>query len=406
MIKKKHFIIFSVTLLFFLSGVSLSILNQYVPFDYLYRSYIKREFAINPQVEIREDKQYQITYWYYPIFKALPGGEELENEIKGLIDEKIRNSYPNFSIKFEELSFIDGRDKLREALQEGRGPDLYMNLSNDFLLDSEYQIPLNGFLTASERELFAKINPSYSGNNYWVWPFSIYKQQWVLNSKLDNDGSKELYELLERKPDIKLALNFYDPLLLRQLLTLKGLEIFELEKDLSTAASMKVLDDVFSLIHDWRQRDLFIEDGIEIEYRFLKLFFEYQGKLIIGPLNFRLAERLKEISEDNQLTFFDLDNQIQLNNIVLFRQKKYQGDDHSKAVIETAREISRILASFSENYSELKGVFNEADQLSKEGLLMGIEPEAYNYWKNDLQEIWLDFWKRGISPQQVVNLLY
>jgi len=105
--------------------------------------------------------------------------------------------------------------------------------------------------------------------------------------------------------------------------------------------------------------------------------------------------------------YLKLDNLVQTYYLNIFRQKKYKGDDHTRAVMEVARIISQQTAPvFAENLGLKKAysIQGEGESLSTREMLV-ISPEYKEYWEGVLFPAWLEFWENELTPQEVMNRL-
>lgn len=390
-----------IILIFLLAGLGLNILNKFYTVGYIYDLLFKREFAVNPRVEIDPEKKYTVRIWYYPIYrttKMAQGEKSYFQEIARGIQEK----YPNIQLKIRELNFLDGHQELLESIKKGEPPDIYWNISGDSLLDQELQLPVDPYITEQQEGFFTvnweEINRD---NHLWALPFLIQEQYWVTNED-DNvfQASSGFIKSISALDTARLALNTADETLLRQLLTLKGLKEISLEGGDVDEDTYKTLKEVYEIMHSMREKGVFVSSSKNIDDDFLKNFFS-KKPVLIGPVNPYLACFLSENTNGHRVM---LDNLIKEYSLTILRQKDYQGHDHSKAVMLTALHMVTSGTEMITEILPLKAAYQRDSAEKREYVkLLEISPEDREYWRGVILPAWQDFWQNDLLPVEVMD---
>ncbi|MFW5982251.1 MAG: hypothetical protein ACOCQO_03475 [Halanaerobiaceae bacterium] len=405
---RKKYGFFILIFIILLAGSLVTLLNYFYSFDYLYNSLIKRDFAINPRVEIVSEKEYLVKIWHYPFYRNI--NERDEKEFFKLLQEEVSDIYPNIKLVVGELSYSSGHDEMKNAIKEGNPPDIYFNLTNYDFIDEELQIAVSPYINDQEKKYFYSINWNKISHRdkLWGWPVLVDRQKW-LTTKASNINFTEtnFLEQISNLDNNYLHLNYNDEILLKQLIPLVGLDTFKLEKDGKLDIdSYRALEDIFYFIEYLREQGIIAKDIENMPDKFIKSFMEGNAQ-IIGPINPYLNYYfVKNRGSSVKAIYLDrLKKNYYLN---VFRQKKYQGDDHSKAVMEVARiftqNLSRILAeelgmqaAYMSDIST--GVFPQVQTVIE------IGPEVRDYWEEELMPLWLQFWQEELSAEDVMKKL-
>jgi multiple sugar transport system substrate-binding protein len=405
---KRKYGILVIILLFLISGLVVGLINRFYSFEYLYNLLIKREFAINPKVEVVPEKRYQVRIWYYPFFRTINNRDEKEFFREVLRD--LQDYYPNISIKVRELSFLDGYEELLKAIEEETPPDIYLNFTPDSLINPEWQIAVDPYVSALEKEGFytvewEKINAS---NHLWGWPFLIQEQSWISNEELSIDGRKNFLDEITQLRKETLLFNYADLTLLRQLLTLNGLDKIIIRDNQLLPDTKIKLREVFNIAHNMRKNQHFACPSTEMEGNFLKLLFE-KKPIVAGPVNPYLEYFL--MKKERGFYRIPVEDLVQVYTLSVFRQRNYKGDDHSRAVMEVARLMSERQAVNLAEEIGLKPAYRNGvtaiesanDTLTAVKKILEIYPEEREYWEEVITRAWLDFWEKGLTPEEVMS---
>ncbi|SJZ56956.1 ABC transporter substrate-binding protein [Selenihalanaerobacter shriftii] len=337
-----------------------------------YLSYKDQQgFTIDPKVELVADKEYQITYWDYPLFIGQ------DAEYKKFLQETItefNDMYPNIKVKYELLSFIEGRNKLKKRLTEGKPPDIYNDLFGTKLISEEYQIPVNIFFAENEIEDYNQLGTSAFTYDQKVWglPNWLLPQVWVGNRKLLTKTDLDLSRVKEKgwpwetfyqtAKEIKglnkkscIIFNPYNSELFYQLLSMNDSQEL-VSKEGKLLLTEKNLKGTFEYLDDLRSHKVFYEEPEEMNKKLLPYF--WQGRAgVIAPVNLWLLNNLyqRDKKEKNvELTLLPIPTNdpevskvpLKVRGLVLFRQEEYKGDDHTKAVYKFAKFLNQQKSLF------------------------------------------------------------
>ena len=382
----KKVLVFIIVIMILL-GAGFRLLTERFSPQYLYHRFLGGEFYVNPRAEIDTASEYIIEIWYYPFYRMISNrGEE---ELLDNIEKELQKEYPNINFKYKRLNFLTGEQKLKEKLGKGSPPDIYINFGIDQYISPGLQIPIEDYISSEEKENYFLGNEL--AGHFWGWPFLIDEVVWVNNSLDMEEGmitEEKFAYIAENNYTSNFILNFYDENLLRQLLSVYGYEgniTFEddfLSLDFFEVMS-KIINDM-SLLNDKKIVNMYDVDEM------LKGFFEEENT-IIGPINPWLRTFIKR--ENDELTYLKLNNRIQLYTLNVFRQQPYQGHDHTRAVMETAKFIST-------NYSdEIADVLGLEAGYQKEGfteknakIIPGVYPEDQELWEEKILSFWIEMW--------------
>lgn len=124
-------------------------------------------------------KTYTLKVWNYPHYK------EYEAFLKGQI-AAFQQQYPNIKVEHELLTWSEGDQKINVAVNAGDPPDVLFTTLNPTLINTGLAVPVDPFLTAADREdleAAALKNGRYQGQ-HWLWPTWISVQTWGGNRQL------------------------------------------------------------------------------------------------------------------------------------------------------------------------------------------------------------------------------
>ncbi|NLM97168.1 MAG: hypothetical protein GX175_06120 [Halanaerobiaceae bacterium] len=407
--------LFIAVFIILLAGFIVTLLNKYYTLDYLYNSLIKRDFAVNPRVDVNPDRVYEVRIWYFPFGRTIDGLDEKEffRELKRVL----QLSYPNIRLFTGKVDFATGHKKLMEAIEEGVPPDIFFNLSDDFLINEKLQLPVSPYILDLEKESYYTVNWNRISHRdrLWGWPVYVQEQSWIA-SKAANTGKYSLLAFGQKLAHLKensLLLNYYDDTLLKQLLTLTGIDTFKVENGHLDIDTYRALEEVFEGLYSLREKKILYKGPDEAPDIFLKELME--GKeVVIGPVNPYLKKFI-----DNKLKgkieYLKLDNLVQTYYLNIFRQKKYKGDDHTRAVMEVARILSQQTAPAFAEKMGLKRAYSVQEEREGKGQVEGevspvreilvIHPDYKEYWEGVLFPAWLEFWESELTPEEVMDRL-
>ncbi|MFW6287305.1 MAG: hypothetical protein ACOC2J_00980, partial [bacterium] len=99
-----------------------------------------------------------------------------------------------------------------------------------------------------------------------------------------------------------------------------------------------------------------------------------------------------------------LDNIVKTYSLNIFRQRRYQGDDHSRAVMETARIISEKMSSILAEELNMSTAYLaglESEKVNAREMIK-IGPSYKDYWNEKIIPAWHQFWEEELSPEEVM----
>ncbi len=397
-----------ICILCLLAGILFSVINDYYPLTYLFNIIIDKGIQINPEAEINPEREYVIDIWYYPIYRTIKS----ENKIEDLfikIKKDINSRYTNINLRFKKLSFINGSKKLKEALKKGNPPDIYFNIYIDGFLNKKYQIPVEWYIDEQEKEGYYTVNWDNINreNHLWGFPFLVSKQVWIANSKIKNNfaDEKQLLKYLSQIENKKIFFNIYDENLLRQLLSIFGLKDFKVIDGELNKETKKCLKEMYNYLYTLRKKDLVV---CAVNGSMLKKLSN-EKNIIAGPVNPWMYQFIK--TNNIAKNKMSLINRIKVYSLNIFRQKNYRGDDHTKAVMEVAKYISKeysdkVAAELKINpgYSVTPEFIKEYGKTSVE--ILRLTPLEQQYWQENIIPVWIDFWEENLTVEDLqTNLL-
>jgi len=397
-----------ICILCLLAGILFSVINDYYPLTYLFNIIIDKGIQINPEAEINPEREYVIDIWYYPIYRTIKS----ENKIEDLfikIKKDINSRYTNINLRFKKLSFINGSKKLKEALKKGNPPDIYFNIYIDGFLNKKYQIPVEWYIDEQEKEGYYTVNWDNINreNHLWGFPFLVSKQVWIANSKIKNNfaDEKQLLKYLSQIENKKIFFNIYDENLLRQLLSIFGLKDFKVIDGELNKETKKCLKEMYNYLYTLRKKDLVV---CAVNGSMLKKLSN-EKNIIAGPVNPWMYQFIK--TNNIAKNKMSLINRIKVYSLNIFRQKNYRGDDHTKAVMEVAKYISKeysdkVAAELKINpgYSVTPEFIKEYGNTSVK--ILRLTPLEQQYWQENIIPVWIDFWEENLTVEDLqTNLL-
>ncbi|MGH2562657.1 MAG: ABC transporter substrate-binding protein [Thermomicrobiales bacterium] len=124
-----------------------------------------------------------LTFWTW--FQ----GDNYETNLQHFIDT-FREANPNVEIKYEELTWEEGSQKVTVQLAAGEPPDTMFAYFNPTWIDTGYMMPVDEYLTEEEKADFGDTLQYYTYDGK-LMGFPIWKQMWNVS------GNQELLEEAE-----------------------------------------------------------------------------------------------------------------------------------------------------------------------------------------------------------------
>jgi multiple sugar transport system substrate-binding protein len=410
----------------------------------------QQSFKIDPKVQLASDEEYQITYWDYPLF--IGQDEDYEEFLQEAIAE-FNDMYPNIKVNYELLSFIEGRNKLKENISKGTPPDIYNDIFGERLLSKELQVPIGIFFKEGEIDEYNQLALKAFSYKQKVWglPNWLMPQVWVGNqrllaktnldlNKIENQGwpwenfYQTAREIKELSKNSCIVFNPYNPKLFYELLSMNDSQEL-VSKDGELLLTAKNLKETFDFLDDLRSHKVFYEEPEEMNKKLLPYFWEGKAGVIAPVNNYLLNNLYQRQAKENkvELTLLPIPTNdpaekkvpLKVGGLLLFRQEEYQGDKHTKAVYKFAEFINQQKSLFiAKNLNLLPAYLPLASHWSKEvelkdnikkQLLKYIERGDYKKlsgFKNleleleirkIISENYESFWLEGKSIPEVVD---
>ncbi|MFW6389934.1 MAG: hypothetical protein ACOCZT_02340 [Halanaerobiales bacterium] len=396
---RKKYGIFIIILIFVLSGLLVKIISQYYSFEYLYKNFIKREFSINPRVEILPEKDYKIRIWYYPFFRNIVNNDEKIFFEK--LQFRLQQTYPNIKIIVGKLNYRDGQQRLIKSLNKGNPPDIYLNMTENIRIDHQYSVSVEPYLSREKKKDFNIVGSDLK--TYHSWPFLVHRMGIIFNEKhYPPDENQNLFELIDGMKKEKVVFNTADEKLLKILLTLEGITELSCVDGKLDEEFYKNLHEIFQWLYLLKKDRKYTGNSVEMDDKFLKYFLEEKAFLML-PVNIYLENYL--LKKDYKK--YNIENLAKIYKMDIYRQQDYKGDDHTRAVMEVARIISEVQADELAKQLSLETAFKNKkvgqQEKSKVKPLISIKPENLDYWQNKILPAWSAFWEEGLTPEEVMK---
>ena len=403
--KKYGIIIFILILL--VAGTGISVLIYFYPFDIINHFLFRQNFSLDPDIELDPEKKYNITLWYPPIYRTVPPSEEKE-DIMGIIKEEVEKVYPNIDLQPEKVDFLNYSDKMNKAIEAGKPPDIYFNINDDACLSKAYQVPVERYLSDEELAGFYTVDWEEiirKNQHLWGWPVLVHDQGWLGNFNFEiKNGISNQYQVNNISQNYKsgVILNYYDETLLRQLLSMKGIEYLPMGRTGLTDTFYKAFKEI-----------LFWADTIRGKYHInnrkteemIREFMSDEKKVIIGPANIWLEYFLT----NKRKTYTDLVFKGQIKNywLSVFFQKGKKSSEQVKAAMEVGKYISKNFSQEMAAKLNVKpGYQLESDNRNDmicSNQIMQVPVEYRKIWEEKIWQAWLDFWEEGLNPEEIIT---
>ncbi|SNY05921.1 multiple sugar transport system substrate-binding protein [Orenia metallireducens] len=405
-----------------------------------------KPFAIDPEVMINPNKEYNISYWDYDL---LIGQSEDYNQFLQQTIEEFSNIYPNIKITYQLLPFSTGEQKLRAAVELGTPPDIYDDIFSSRLISEELQIPVNLLFGEGDQARYKQLGISAltHDNKIWGLPNWLIPQIWVGNQRILNrakiDLAKiksqgwswdEFYQSAIKVKDLDdksyIVFNPYNTDIFYQLLD--NIDENNLLSPDGGSFNRKSLVAIFTFLDRLRKEKVFPRKINKMNKRLIAGFWKGEAG-IIAPVNIFLLNNL--LKRDLKERYIDITllpvpsnstkhrAPIKVTSLLLFRQKEYQGDDHSKAVYQFAKFINQEKSLYLAEklrvvpaYLPLQSIWQERVNLNnqlKEEMLSHVDRGIYgritsNYsleeeLKDIIDKYYQEFWLKTLSVDRVVD---
>ncbi len=395
---QKKYGLYVFLILFFIAGTGIGILNYFYPFSFINNILFKYNYSLDPSVEIDPEKNYEIEFWYPPIFRTIPSiyeeeqAKELEKRMKN-IKMKIKDDYPNIDLKLVEVSFLEWKDKLNESFDTGNPPDILFSIDYDHYLNEKYQIPVERYIQKNERKNYFTIDwkdIEKRGGHLWIIPVSYQEQAWLSHDGFTFKKSEiDKFISYENFSEGKIAFYYESELLLRQLFNFKRSNSAYNSNEGLTANSVDNLNYIFNWLKSLQNEGIIFDNQSNAISSFQKGEVE-----VLAPVNPWL-----EYYMQNKITKVEkimLKNQIRTLGLNIFQNKKETNSYRVKAVMETAKIIAEELRDDLYNDLNLIPAFQTQKESSTEQYveIFQLSPGDDKRWE-EVITLWRKFWENN-----------
>ena len=354
---------------------------------------------IDPLAEVDPRRGYHLVVWEHEVPLPWESGSHLQ-ALEDAIAE-FRKVWPNVHVQLEILPLHESHTRLREALAKGEPPDVYGMPLGARLIDREWQVPVDPYLTKEAKDdlLPSAVRALRDRDALWAWPRWVQPKLWVAREDLTPElgkarsrWSKEefLATLAGAKTQFGaygLALNPFDPsAFIETMITSTGKNL--IADDGSRGWTVEEITRGLEFFRELIRRGLVDDDAEAMARQRLARFWNRRAA-VIAPVNPWLLQHLMTrggVSGGNAAGDQEGDHLVLavpppsfadgggpprhpavISGYAVFRQKEYKGDDHTKAAMLLAEHLSRRLGPW------------EAARL----FAVPAHPSAWNGWRTD-----------------------
>lgn len=142
------------------------------------------DVRIDPKASIDPDREYHLVLWEHEV--PLPWDEGSHRKALADAIDEFTKVWPNVTVDVHIFEWYEGHGRLREALAVGDPPDVYGMPMGVRLIDPDWQVPIDGYLTQEASvDLFesARRAVTHDGRT-WAWPRWILPSLWVAREDL------------------------------------------------------------------------------------------------------------------------------------------------------------------------------------------------------------------------------
>lgn len=302
--------------------------------------------VVNPDVALDPNATYTLTYWDVEVPPMLGSADQYKEATTKAIENFCR-IYPNIEVAVEWLSWHHAQARLNKALRDGVPPDLYVCWQGLARYDHVLQVPAELYLTGELHAAAERV--AMVDGRLWAWPRWLWPRGLVMLGKDIESGGSQLDEILRQgwdleafarwleQEDLTVVVNDYRGEFTGQLLLAATGANFE------RGWGGQELSQLLSSLEAWRDADL-IRAG---EYREISL-----GKNIIGGGTPALTQWLAG-QDWEEIVLLPLPGfyrhlsccALESTTVLLFRQVKYQGDEHTRAAAMLAQWLAEHLGT-------------------------------------------------------------
>lgn len=298
--------------------------------------------VVDPEAELDPNATYTVVFWDVEV-PPLLGPAELYKEKTLELIEQFNGIYPNIKVEVEWLPWHHASSRLDKALRDGNPPDVYISWQGLARYDHVLQVPADLYL---EGELHAAAERAATvGSRLWAWPRWLWPrglvmlredlalEDYQLEQLLDQGWDLAGFELWLKEQSLEVAVNDYGGGFTGQLLLAATGANFE------RGWGGQELGQLLAALEAWRDAGL-IYPG---EYQDIT-----QGNLIIGGGVPALVNWLAD-KQEGEVVLLPLPGfyrevayrPVDSTTVMLFRQVKYKGDQHTRAAAAFAQWLAQ-----------------------------------------------------------------
>lgn len=407
---------------------------------------------VNPRATINPDREYVVTYWDYR-WPTAPDGTAYETWLGKVLGE-FRRRHPNVRVEYRLLDWTSGPGELNERLRAGDPPDVYAPpTGGPVLFDRVLQVPAQLYLTPEERG--TKETPSLylpaawgrvsrDGGRAWAWPRYLAAHVWVGNRGVLERAGVDLERLategwdqnsfvaaLSRRPEgsAGLLVNPVGTEVLADLMHAAGSP-----SPLSADGELRWTREAVAAAAGWietlRNNEQMPPPG-GVPGAMIEQILSGRAAVLAGA-NPWLLTRLAGLGGGKEPALSLVPVPVPAGNppalrlsgghLVLFRQRQYRGDDHTRAAAELARYLSQlrhpwaatdspVMPSFLPAWEEWAGTATQAGGrfLARavewagpgEGMDAAVAARREQYLENTVRPALAEFWA-GKTPAEAL----
>ncbi len=326
------------------------------------------DMRINPRAGLDQGKTYALRFWgvHWP---PSPAGQAYGPWLRQALAE-FQARYPNIRVEHRLLEPETAYQELAAALRAGNPPDVFAAPpGGPLLLSSSLQVPAGFYLDRRERRAYlaAAWDAVSARGQVWAWPQWLVARTWLGNRRALEAAGLDLIGAALRSDRTALA-----AALSRRAAGTTGLAVYPVGmgffEDLMAAAGAPVPvngggrrlwpRDQVRAAADWAAAlkaggSLAVPGSGELDALVDDLF---EGRLAaVGGANPWLTARLLRIDAQRRqggprLVQLPVPGPpgapdgltVSAGALAVFRQRSYQGHDHTRAAVELARFMSRL----------------------------------------------------------------
>lgn len=332
---------------------------------------------INPHRAVNPDRQYSIVLWEETI--VVPWAEQTHAEMVDSAVAQFREMWPNADVTVVMVDKETGPEQLAAANAAGRPPDIY-GAMDEIVLLGHHQIPVAPYVPTEGQRATSPFVPAAARavtvHDVIVgWPRALWWYGWLADEAALSRGNGRSDELadrgwngdaffawLDRLPDPPrtdhrpVTFDITDTLLLEQLLATAGTPLFgppppEIGASGSATFGTHALEEhlleVGRFVQTLRAERYVLPDAEAMSRRRVQTLLSGTGS-VSGPVTPLLAQTVLR-RDANAFTIVHAPSfgterlriPVTAAGYYVFRQAVYEGDDHTRLVMELVQFLAR-----------------------------------------------------------------